>query len=189
MPCNSTVDWYAGVRQPDGETVLLPFPARSSWTLGRLGHLAGTNERRHPADGRGAERLRSRCRRRRPLHRLARHGRPHQRLWRQEADAACRRQAAELPGAVKSPQPWPLIYRTPTGLRMRRVSVFLYRSRSLGSIASRSASPNKLMPSTVSMIASPGKTAIHGAVVAYSSAPPCSIRPHAGTGSCTPSPR
>ena len=63
------------------------------------------------------------------------------------------------------------------------------RSRSFGSSASRSASPNRLMPNTVSMIATPGKIAIHGAVEAYSSAPPCSIRPQAGTGSCTPRPR
>jgi hypothetical protein len=63
------------------------------------------------------------------------------------------------------------------------------RSRSLGSRTSHSASPNRLMPNTVSMIARPGKTAIQGAVEAYSSAPPCSISPQAGTGSCTPSPR
>jgi hypothetical protein len=63
------------------------------------------------------------------------------------------------------------------------------RSRSLGSRASRSASPNRLKPKTVSAIARPGKTAIHGAVEAYSSAPPCNIRPHAAVGSCTPSPR
>ena len=56
----------------------------------------GHQRARHPADGRGAERLRPRRRRRRPLHRLARHGRPHQRLRRQEADAARRGQAAEL---------------------------------------------------------------------------------------------
>ena len=31
--------------------------------------------------------------------------------------------------------------------------------------------------------------AIQGAVDAYSSAPPCSISPQAGTGSCTPRPR
>ena len=63
------------------------------------------------------------------------------------------------------------------------------RSRIFGSRTSRSESPNRLMPNTVSMIARPGNTAIHGAVVAYSSAPPCSISPQAGTGSCTPSPR
>ena len=63
------------------------------------------------------------------------------------------------------------------------------RSRSLGSRASRSASPNRLKPKTVSAIARPGKIAIHGAVEAYSSAPPCNIRPHAAVGSCTPSPR
>src|ERR1700738_1935381 len=63
------------------------------------------------------------------------------------------------------------------------------RSRSLGSRASRSGSPNRRKPKTVSAIARPGKTAIHGAVEAYSSAPPCSIRPQAGTGSCTPRPR
>src|SRR6476619_3539592 len=38
-------------------------------------------------------------------------------------------------------------------------------------------------------MATPGKMAIHGADEAYSSAPPCSIRPQAGTGSCTPRPR
>ena len=64
-----------------------------------------------------------------------------------------------------------------------------YRSRSLGSRASRKASPKRLKPKTVRAIARPGKIAIHGAVEAYSSAPPCSIRPQAGTGSCTPSPR
>jgi hypothetical protein len=37
-------------------------------------------------------------------------------------------------------------------------------------------SPNRLMPSTVSIMATPGNTAIHGAVVACSSAPPCSRR-------------
>jgi Protein of unknown function (DUF2852) len=63
------------------------------------------------------------------------------------------------------------------------------RSRSFGSSTSRKASPKILTPNTVSMIARPGKIAIHGAVVAYSSAPPCSISPQAGTGSCTPRPR
>lgn len=65
----------------------------------------------------------------------------------------------------------------------------VYRSRSFGSSTSRSASPKRLMPNTVSMIARPGKIAIHGAVDAYSSAPPCSIKPQAATGSCTPRPR
>ncbi len=38
-------------------------------------------------------------------------------------------------------------------------------------------------------MAMPGKMGTQGALSAYSSAPPCSIRPHAGVGSCTPSPR
>src|SRR5262249_59401989 len=59
-------------------------------------------------------------------------------------------------------------------------------SRILGSRASRRASPNRLKPKTVSAIARPGKMAIHGAVEAYSSAPPCNIRPHAAVGSWTP---
>ena len=70
-----------------------------------------------------------------------------------------------------------------------RIVTLPYRSRSFGSSTSRSASPNRLTPNTVSAIASPGKIAIHGAVEAYSSAPPCSIRPQAGVGSCTPRPR
>ncbi len=76
-----------------------------------------------------------------------------------------------------------------TGRRAMRPRRLAQRSRSFGSSTSRSELPNRLMPNTVSMIASPGKTAIHGAVVAYSSAPPCSISPQAGTGSCTPRPR
>jgi hypothetical protein len=52
-----------------------------------------------------------------------------------------------------------------------------HRSRCLGSNASGDAFPNRLKPNTVSLMTSPGKTAIHGAVEAYSSAPPYSIRP------------
>src|SRR5262249_58827592 len=63
------------------------------------------------------------------------------------------------------------------------------RSRKRGSRTSRSASPNRLKPKTASAIAAPGKTAIHGAVEAYSSAPPCRIKPQAAVGSCTPRPR
>src|SRR5208282_6192091 len=63
------------------------------------------------------------------------------------------------------------------------------RSRNLGSRASRRASPKRLKPNTVNAIARPGKIAIQGAVEAYSSAPPCSISPHAGVGSWTPRPR
>ena len=65
----------------------------------------------------------------------------------------------------------------------------LYRERSLGSSTSRTASPNRLKPNTARLMATPGKIAIHGALSAYSSAPPCSIRPQAGVGSCTPRPR
>jgi IS30 family transposase len=64
-----------------------------------------------------------------------------------------------------------------------------YCERILGSSTSRTASPNRLKPNTASVMASPGKIAIHGAVSAYSSAPPWSIRPQAGVGSCTPRPR
>ncbi len=64
-----------------------------------------------------------------------------------------------------------------------------YCERSLGSSASRTESPNKLKPKTASVIATPGQMATHGALSAYSSAPPCSINPQAGVGSCTPRPR
>src|SRR5574341_764902 len=59
---------------------------------------------------------------------------------------------------------------------------------SLGSIASLSASPNKLMPSTVRMIASPGNRPSHHALVRYS-LPWLSIPPQLGVGGCTPNPR
>ena len=87
--------------------------------------------------------------------------------------------AAAMPPLLDEWTGWP----PPTAGRRNQ------RSRILGSSASRSASPKRLKPNTVTAIARPGKIAIHGAVEAYSSAPPCSIRPQAGTGSCTPSPR
>ena len=58
-----------------------------------------------------------------------------------------------------------------------------YCARSLGSRASRRASPNRLKPNTARLIASPGKIGIQGALSAYSSAPLLSIRPQAGIGS------
>jgi hypothetical protein len=58
-----------------------------------------------------------------------------------------------------------------------------------GSSQSRSASPNRLKPITANEMAIPGKIATHGALSAYSCAPPLSMRPQAGVGSCTPSPR
>ncbi len=61
--------------------------------------------------------------------------------------------------------------------------------RSRGSSTSRSASPKRLKPNTESVIARPGNMATQGALSANSSAPPCSISPHAGVGSCTPRPR
>ena len=57
-----------------------------------------------------------------------------------------------------------------------------------GSMASRSASPNRLMPSTVKMIASPGNTPSHHALVRYS-LPWLSMPPQLGVGGCTPNPR
>ena len=75
------------------------------------------------------------------------------------------------------------------GVMRRKDGRRVYCERSLGSSTSRSASPNRLKPNTAIVIARPGNTAIQGALSAYSSAPPCSIRPHAGVGSWTPRPR
>ena len=99
---------------------------------------------------------------------------------------SCCRTASGSRGLAGSP--WP---HSACGLRRRDGRAFAraQRSRSFGSSTSRSASPNRLTPNTVSAIARPGKIAIHGAVEAYSSAPPCSISPQAGVGSCTPRPR
>ncbi len=80
-----------------------------------------------------------------------------------------------------------MLLRSPAWRDLRAAAPHL--SLSFGSSTSRSASPNRLTPNTVSAIASPGNTAIQGAVEAYSSAPPCSISPQAGVGSCTPRPR
>src|SRR5262249_2100589 len=64
-----------------------------------------------------------------------------------------------------------------------------HRVCSRGSSASLRESPKRLKAKTARLMASPGKTAIHGAVSAKSTAAPLSIRPQAGVGSCTPSPR
>ena len=63
------------------------------------------------------------------------------------------------------------------------------RERSFGSSRSRRASPKRLNPNTARVMASPGKIESHGALSRNSSAPPLSISPHAGVGSCTPMPR
>ena len=64
-----------------------------------------------------------------------------------------------------------------------------YPERSFGSKMSRSASPAKAKPSTVIMIAKPGKITIHGAVIAYCAAVPVSILPQEGNGSEMPRPK
>jgi hypothetical protein len=81
-------------------------------------------------------------------------------------------------------------------LSVRRRSLLLrpgtrarQRDLSFGSSSSRTASPNRLKPNTARLMAIPGKTAIQGALSAYSSAPPWSMSPQAGVGSCTPRPR
>ena len=55
-------------------------------------------------------------------------------------------------------------------------------------MASRSPSPIRLNPSTVNIIASPGKIIVHGAdwIKSLESA---SILPHSGVGACAPSPK
>src|SRR5262249_4141561 len=61
--------------------------------------------------------------------------------------------------------------------------------RILGSSASRSASPNRLKPNTVTAAARMGMIAIDVPLVSNSSAPPSRSGPHAAVGSCTPRPR
>ena len=52
--------------------------------------------------------------------------------------------------------------------------------RCLGSRMSRRASPNRLVPNTVMLMATPGKITSHGAVRTYSAADSDSMRPHDG---------
>src|SRR4029453_16180444 len=59
---------------------------------------------------------------------------------------------------------------------------------SRGSSVSRSPSPSRLMPSTVTRMARPGKVASHHAVDRYTR-PSASMPPHVGVGGWTPSPR
>src|SRR5262245_52623610 len=73
--------------------------------------------------------------------------------------------------------------------RLGRAPDRVHCARSRGSSASRNESPNRLKANTARLIASPGKIAIHGADSANCTAAPRSIRPHAGVGSETPSPR
>ena len=65
-----------------------------------------------------------------------------------------------------------------------RTVVFLLRlghqPRCLGSRMSRSASPNRLVPNTARLIATPGKITSHGAVRTYSAADSDSMRPQDG---------
>jgi isocitrate lyase len=61
--------------------------------------------------------------------------------------------------------------------------------RILGSRTSRNESPRRLNAKTEALMATPGKMANQGALSAYSSAPPWSMSPQAGVGSCTPRPR
>src|SRR5262249_12947769 len=59
----------------------------------------------------------------------------------------------------------------------------------LGSRMSRSASPNRLVPNTARLMATPGKITSHGAVRTYSAADSDSMRPQEGCGSGMPRPR
>src|SRR5882724_7718745 len=59
---------------------------------------------------------------------------------------------------------------------------------SLGSSVSRRPSPSRLMPSTVTRMARPGKVASHHAVDKYAR-PSASMPPQVGVGGCTPRPR
>ena len=56
----------------------------------------------------------------------------------------------------------------------------VHQPRCLGSRMSRSASPNRLVPNTARLIATPGKITSHGAVRTYSAADSDSMRPHDG---------
>src|SRR5262249_44096979 len=64
-----------------------------------------------------------------------------------------------------------------------------HQPRCLGSRMSRSASPNRLVPNTARLMATPGKITSHGATRTYSAADSESIRPQEGCGSGTPRPR
>src|SRR5881392_2374201 len=64
-----------------------------------------------------------------------------------------------------------------------------HQPRCLGSRMSRSASPNRLVPNTAKLMATPGKITSHGAIRTYSAADSDSMRPHDGYGSGIPSPR
>src|SRR6267142_1252297 len=66
---------------------------------------------------------------------------------------------------------------------------FGHQPRCLGSRMSRSASPNRLVPNTTRLIATPGKITSHGATRTYSAADSDSMRPQDGYGSGMPSPR
>src|SRR5436305_192 len=55
-----------------------------------------------------------------------------------------------------------------------------HQPRCLGSRMSRSASPNRLVPNTARLMATPGKITSHGAVRTYSAADSDSMRPHDG---------
>ena len=55
-----------------------------------------------------------------------------------------------------------------------------HQPRCLGSRMSRSASPNRLVPNTARLIATPGKMTSHGAVRTYSAADSDSMRPQDG---------
>src|SRR6266853_7023181 len=61
--------------------------------------------------------------------------------------------------------------------------------RCRGSRISRTASPSRLVPNTMRLMARPGKTTSQGAVRTYSAADSESMRPQEGCGSGTPSPR
>src|SRR5215213_6831305 len=64
-----------------------------------------------------------------------------------------------------------------------------HQPRCLGSRISRSASPNRLVPNTARLMATPGKITSHGAVRTYSAADSDSMRPQDGYGSGMPRPR
>src|SRR5204863_3531491 len=64
-----------------------------------------------------------------------------------------------------------------------------HQPRCRGSRMSRRASPNRLVPNTARLIATPGKITSHGAVRTYSAADSDSMRPQDGYGSGMPRPR
>src|SRR6202008_4198595 len=65
-------------------------------------------------------------------------------------------------------------------LQHRLVAGRAHQPRCLGSRMSRSASPNRLVPNTARLIATPGKITSHGAVRTYSAADSDSMRPQDG---------